>query len=398
MKKRSPLLFLLLYTLSILLTVASCEQVYPPEASDSGFVTDTGFIEGTTDITVEEPTEEPTEEPEEPEDLLVDQEYRIVDSPDRFKLFSNRMTPLGDGITCDFTASGIEFRGFMVGRVTLSLACDRDTYFTVFINGERVEERILVTPDMGEMVLADLPVPAEYSIRVLKQTEPQWSLASLYSVSLCGTLYEAPENKEYYIEFIGDSITTGFGNLGNNSSESPAAAIWEDGTGAYAFLAAEALGADANIIGCSGISIGWEKFNEQDFYHANSYYRDPQTAPANNSRVPNVIVINLGTNDASSDFPEEVIRTGVRELILSIRAFYGTDVPIVWVYGMMGSARSEWILPALEEMGGEAAGLYSVQLPANYDGALWHPSLTAHEYAASILVDSIKSKNLLPAD
>ena len=65
---------------------------------------------------------------------------------------------------------------------------------------------------------------------------------------------------------------------------------------------------------------------------------------------------------------------------------------------MMGSARSEWILPALEEMGGEAAGLYSVQLPANYDGALWHPSLTAHEYAASILVDSIKSKNLLPAD
>ena len=91
------------------------------------------------------------------------------DSLDRFKFFGNRMTTLEDGVTCDFTASGIEFHGFMAGKVLLSLTCDRNTYFTVFINGERVEERMLVTPDTHEIILADLPgageIPSVFSSR-----------------------------------------------------------------------------------------------------------------------------------------------------------------------------------------------------------------------------------------
>jgi lysophospholipase L1-like esterase len=327
----------------------------------------------------------------------MDREYRILDSADRFKLLGNRMAPVGDGITCDFTASGIEFRGFMVGKVTLSLACDRDTYFTVYVNGERIEDRMLVTPDMTELILAELAVPGEYSIRVLKQTESPWSLAVLYGVSLCGTLYEAPEDRDFYVEFIGDSITGGYGNLGDNASENPGTALWEDGTKTYAFLTAESLGADANIIGCSGITISWDKFSEKDFYFANSYYRDPTAPLTNNSRIPNLIVINLGTNDASSNFLEEDVRKDTRDLVIRIREFYGKDVPIIWVYGMMGSALSEWILPTLEEMGGEAVGLYSVRLPANFDGALCHPTVAAHEKAAALLAEFIKSKNLLPA-
>ena len=390
MKRALSWLFLTLFLFSVLLIAVSCDRATPPTMSDS--------VSPTEADSPEEPTEEPTEEPEEPDDLLVDREYRIVDSLDRFKFFGNRMTTLEDGVTCDFTASGIEFHGFMAGKVLLSLTCDRNTYFTVFINGERVEERMLVTPDTHEIILADLPVAGEYSIRVLKQTEPQWSLAMLYGVSLCGTLYEAPEDREYYVEFIGDSITAGYGNLGDNASENPGTALWEDGTKTYAFLTAEALGADANIIGSSGITISWDKFSEKDFYYANSYYRDPEAALTNNFRVPNVVVINLGTNDASSNFLEEDVRKDTRDLIISIREFYGTDVPIVWVYGMMGSALSEWILPTLEEMGGEAVGLYSVRLPANFEGALWHPTVAAHEKAAALLVEFIKSKDLLPAD
>ena len=63
----------------------------------------------------------------------------------------------------------------------------------------------------------------------------------LYGVSLCGTLYEAPEDREYYVEFIGDSITGGYGNLGDNAIENPGTALWEDGTKTYAFLTAKAL-------------------------------------------------------------------------------------------------------------------------------------------------------------
>lgn len=197
MKRALSWLFLTLFLFSVLLTAVSCDRATPPTMSDGVSPTEADSPEEPT----EEPTEAPTEEPEEPDDLLVDREYRIVDSLDRFKFFGNRMTTLEDGVTCDFTASGIEFHGFMAGKVLLSLTCDRNTYFTVFINGERVEERMLVTPDTHEIILADLPVAGEYSIRVLKQTEPQWSPTMLYGVSLFGTLYEAPEDREYYKDF-----------------------------------------------------------------------------------------------------------------------------------------------------------------------------------------------------
>lgn len=334
------------------------------------------------------------------EELLVDNVYNIAEAPQRFKLFGNRMVPMGNAVTCDFTASGIEFRGYMKGEIKLTLKCDRDTYFTVFINGERVSKRFLATPDTNQLVIADLEKAGEYSIRVLKQTEPQWSLAKLYCISLFGTLYDAPANDKYYIEFIGDSITCGYGNLGDSSSKDPGTAIWEDGTRAYAFLTAEALGADANIVGCSGIGIdkAWTSFNEAAFYPANSYFRDKNKPLVNNSRVPDLVVINLGTNDALRGSGKINFSRGVKELITTVREFYGKDVPIVWAYGMMGKACAEWTLPVLEQMGGEAAGIYSCELPANNKGANGHPSLSAQKSASTRLVNFIKSKNILPKD
>ena len=110
MKKALSWLFLTLFIFTVLLTVVSCDRTTPPTTTDSGSPTETAPSEESIDRVTEEPTEGPTEEP------LMDREYRILDSADRFKLSGNRMAPLGDGITCDFTASGIEFRGFHGGQ------------------------------------------------------------------------------------------------------------------------------------------------------------------------------------------------------------------------------------------------------------------------------------------
>lgn len=63
----------------------------------------------------------------------------------------------------------------MVGDVTLYISCDSETYFTVFIDGERVEERLHASKDIDQLVIASFEEAGEHNIRFLKQTEPQWS-------------------------------------------------------------------------------------------------------------------------------------------------------------------------------------------------------------------------------
>lgn len=386
MKSLFSFLLVSLFLLPIVPTLVSCGSSSQGNAETTDTVPDSTTGEDTTETPVE--------------DLLVNNVYNVAEDREHFKLFGNRMLPIGNAVTCDFTASGIEFRGYMKGEIKLRLKCDRDTYFTVFVNDERVSKRFLVTPDMDELVLTDIAEAGEYSIRVLKQTEPQWSLAKLYCISLCGTLYDAPANDKYYIEFVGDSITCGYGNLGNSSSEDPGTALWEDGTRSYAFLTAEALGADANVVGCSGIGIdkAWTSFNEAAFYPANSYFRDKNKPLTNNSRVPDLVVINLGTNDALRGSGQVKFSRGVKDLINTIREFYGEDVPIVWAHGMMRNTCFDWTLPVLEQLGGEAAGIYHCELPANNKGANGHPSLAAQKSASTRLVNFIKSKNILSKD
>lgn len=341
-------------------------------------------------------TEKATEKVEEGPEVFKNRTYDISVDRENFK-YVGRMGEVEGGVFCDFTASGIEFSGKMVGDVAVTLSCDRETYFTVFIDGDRVEERFCATAETTSLVIASFEEEGEHHIRFLKQTEPQWSLCVLKEVKIKGKLSDAPANRDYLIEFIGDSITCGYGNLGNPSTPNAGTAPWEDGTQAYAFLTAEALDADATVIGCSGIGIdkGWTLFSEKDFYPKASYYRDANTTYYDNSRVPDIVVINLGTNDQRRGSTEEAFKAGVRKLIEDVRDFYGKDVTIIWVYNMMGNGCFDWTRTVLEDMGGKAAGIYSIGLIQENQGGNGHPSLEAQIVASEQLAKFIQNKGFL---
>ncbi len=346
-----------------------------------------------TENTSDKATEKPTEKTD---DELSSKTYNISDDYMYFKLIG-RMQDVDDGVSCDFTASGIEFDGVMTGEVVLSLSCDRNTYFTLYIDGVRSEERLFADSSTSELTLTSFEGEQTHNIRLLKQTEPQWSLSVLKEISITGHLDTAPEKKDIYIEFIGDSITCGYGNLGDSSSPNPGTALWEDGTRAYAFMTAEALDADYSIVGCSGIGIdkGHTGFSESDFYQKTSFYRDRNGDDYSFFRIPDLVVINLGTNDQSCGSTEEDFKAGVRALINYIRDSYGKDIPIVWAYNMMGNGRFDWTRTVLEDMGGEANGLYSVQLNQNHEGGNGHPNLAAQKLASETLAEFIGSKEIL---
>lgn len=303
------------------------------------------------------------------------------------------------GIICDHSASGIEFTGTMKGSVYVDVVTSsvksgcNTTYFTVYIDGERQEKRFSVEVGKGELYVASFREEGEHTIRVVKQTESNYTLCMMQYIRLDGKLGTAPKQNDLYIEFIGDSLTCGMGNIGDNSSPDPQTPKWEDATQSYAYMLAEELGADYSIIAQSGIGIagGWSNYPMADYYAAHSYTRDKDTKQ-DFSRVPNAVVINLGTNDyyinkdKSSDEckPEDVERM-TEELILLVRRSYGADVPIIWAQGMVGEFLLDRIGAAIDKLGGEDAGIYTCSLPKNTGGAQWHPTVEGHAAAAEAL-------------
>jgi hypothetical protein len=231
----------------------------------------------------------------------------------------------------------------------------------------------------------------------LKQTEPQLSLCTLRSVTLTGELGTAPAEKELYLEFLGDRITCGYGNLGDHSSPDPGCALWEDGSKAFAALSALALDTDFSMISCSGIGVhkGYPYFDMLQYYQKASFFRD-QTAPCTFCRVPDAIVINLGTNDAGLGAEQQGFEDSVHKLITFVRTFYGKDVPIVWVHNMMSECRFAWTEAVICGMGGESAGIYTLRAQADHNGTNGHPALCGHAAAAQLLTK--KLKELLQAE
>ena len=323
--------------------------------------------------------------------------YMLKDNADKLKLHG-RMSVVDTGITCDFSASGIEFKAHVIGDVKLKVTATRDTYFTVWIDGQRVDERLYAPNQTSELTVASFTEAGEHTIRILKQTEAAMSLCILNSLTITGEFLEAPEPAQYYIEVIGDSITCGQGNLVGTGDYGQGDALGEDGTQTFCFLAADSLGADVSIIGCSGIGIdkGFTSFSEIDFYPMTSYCRST-TKKYDFSRIPDLVVINLGTNDTTKGSSEDAFKSGVKELIEFVRSKYGT-VTIVWTCNMMNDVGvREWLTYSLNELGGEAAGIYLCELNTDHAGGNGHPTIDGHETASLILKKLIREKGLLSA-
>lgn len=326
---------------------------------------------------------------------IKDQSISLVNATSLVKT-CGRCSVVENGIACDFTASGIEWNLYAVGEVRLEVTVTADTYFTVWVDGVRSANRFYAQSGKQLLTVADFETEGSHSIRILKQTEAKNSLCIFHSLYFSGELTEAPKNRDLYIEFLGDSISCGYGNLCSNGTSDPGNALNQDGTQAYAFLTAEKLGADCSVISASGVGVakGYREFTMDTFFAKQSYYRSSSSA-FTATRVPDLVVINLGTNDDSTKADASAFRQKAEELVTLVRQTYGTDVPIVWVYGMMKDGMKDEVKSVWQTLGGESSGLYLCELSKNTAGGGGHPNLSAHATAAEQLSAFITAKEIL---
>ena len=337
-------------------------------------------------------------------DLLDSVSYPIADVMNQIK--TQGRTQLVNGtLMLDWSVSGIEFEAKCSGTVSATFNSKSisdasnlgGVYFTIVVDGVEKARDYFRISQRGEVTvkLAENLPEGKHTFAIYRQTEHDAGEVGISTISMKGSLLAKPANKEMYIEFIGDSISAGFGNLSNNPNQDNAGKpLYQDGTKAYTFLTAKALDADFSNVCWSGIGCkyGYGSITMQDVYPLQRYKYDKNTQYDFTAREPDVVVLALGTNDNSNQKDAAKRKAGMEEMLTLVRE-KNPNAKIVWIYNMMTSGVNDQVQEIVREFGGAEKGYYCVKLTMNTSGGGWHPNLEGQQKFADELADFI-TKNV----
>lgn len=359
------------------------------------------------------------EEPEQPEGTVIPDgytDYEIKYLKGMYKT-QGRTSVKNDILLIDYTASGIEFSANCEGDVYLTFNTSKvvgtdegGCYFTVIVDCVKQPREFCRITNTGDTIFAiakELP-KGVHTIEIYRQTEIERAEIGIKSIALkSDSVFElAPANKDLYIEFIGDSLSTAYGNLTyktdiqNGTYKYSEAPLHQDGTMGFPYLTARALGADWSVVAQQGrgAKYGFSKENLQDIYPKLRYNRDENTA-YDFAREPDIVVIGCGTNDTrtynKSQYTNPVatlddVKQGYKELLALVRE-KNPNAKIVWIHNMLDDEPSYMIPDVMEEAGGEFAGYYAVEVIRDTEakGTNGHPYYTYHEALANDLAQKL---------
>ena len=320
------------------------------------------------------------------------------------------------GSGAEFTFTGTECSVTIEGDTNSinPASADNHARVAVYVNGERKADE-MIDESTKTISVAISDTEQLNDVKIVKLSESPMSTFAISDITINGKDAKPAENKERYIEFIGDSITCGYG-VDDEDCNHHFSTKTEDCTKAYAYKTAEKLGADYSLVSFSGHGIisGYsgdgKKVTTQLVppYYTHLGYTwslnnefDPLKLDWDFSkREPDVIVINLGTNDDSycknKDDRCEDFRANYVEFVKTIRE-KNPNAKIIGILGIMGQNLYPYVELALTDYSKETGDtnvdfLMFDQQNMNEDGiaADWHPSEKTHEKASDKLVEKIK--------
>lgn len=323
------------------------------------------------------------------------------------------------------TDSGVEFN-VSAKHLDVTIAGDNtatgsdkgnNARIVAFVNDERVLDTMIIKKNDTYTIFDGSDV-VEGVVRIIKVSECAQSLAGIKAISVDkeGKISPAAE-RNLKIEFIGDSITCGYG-VDDLVKENHFKTSTEDGSKTYAYKTAQALDADYSMVcvsGCGVISAYSDNGSRNTSSLMPNYYeklgfswnssingKRPQNFEWDFSAfVPDFVVINLGTNDASytKGNPAKVkeYKDGYIDFIKVVRA-KNPQAKIICSLGIMGqdlcAAISDAVKTYSEETGDTKikALKFNNQIMSDGIAADWHPSEKTHKKASALLIKKIKEE------
>jgi lysophospholipase L1-like esterase len=235
---------------------------------------------------------------------------------------------------CAFTGNQLEIR----------LKGGKRDYFNVFVDDLPVK---IIHPDLDSIVAFEqLSGKGVHELLITKRTEADMGMASFYGIGISslGKISKSKVSNKRKIEFIGNSITCGYGAEGLSVKERFKPET-ENSYFSYASIAARAFSADYSLIAHSGLGV-IRNYNDKSKISTSiaampsrlsrTFDSDSVKKWNFNQFVPDAVVINLGTNDYSTlPHPDKaVFKRHYEQLIENILKVYGI-IPVFCVVGPM---------------------------------------------------------------
>lgn len=323
----------------------------------------------------------------------------------------------GTGADFDYTGKKLDITLKGDGSSLLPKDGENCARVAIYVDGERVIDDMIDKPEEVYTVF-ESDESKTVNVKIVKLSETAMSTFGIKPIEIQPdeTIVPAAE-KSHRIEFVGDSITCGYG-VDDEVAEHPFHTSTEDVTKAYAYKTAQALDADYSMVSISGYGIisGWtanpnNKVPNQTIpqYYTKlgfSYQKFASMTPPSSLEwdfskfVPEVVVVNLGTNDDSyvqgNPEKQKEYSEAYAEFLKVIRE-KNPDAEIFCTLGIMGQR----LFPGVEDavkIYTESTGdtkIHTFMFDAQ-DGSLgyaadWHPTAATHDKASEALVAEIKS-------
>lgn len=313
----------------------------------------------------------------------------------------------------EFTFTGTKASVTIVGDTMISSGKDKQARFAVYIDDERtLDTQVDAAEKTYEIFSAD--EAKETTVTIIKLSEAAESTFGIKSIDVTGSEIAPTAEKELKIEFIGDSITCGYG-VDDEDRDHHFSTSTEDATRAYAYKTAKLLDADYSLVSYSGHGIisgytdSGKKVTSQlvpkvyeKFAKSYGYYDIFNVADIEwdfSRFVPDIVVINLGTNDASycgsdreriTDYSENYAE------FLKVVREKNPDAHIICALGVMGDSLYTGVKKAVElyttETGDTKVSHFRLKPQDGTTGyaADWHPTEATHEIAAADMAEEIR--------
>lgn len=277
----------------------------------------------------------------------------------------------------------------------------------VLIDGEPTRTIQLESGSRFYPIARDLPTDREHDIELVRATEALFGELTFSGIRIPegGVLHPVRDGRRR-IEIYGDSISAGFGVEAPDQTH-PFSPASQNAALTYGSIAARRLDADLHVIAWSGKTL-WPDNSLLEVHHrVLPAVPDSRWDPAKADWSPDVILINLGTNDFAGGNPEE--RGWVRAYIDLIAALRERH-PGATIYAAVGPMLTDAYSPSKNAL--TTINRYLARVVSHYHdagdrrvrllrfepqsaddgfGAQWHPSRKTHQIMAEKLVNTLSA-------
>jgi len=274
--------------------------------------------------------------------------------------------------------------------------------YTVVVDGT---VRPKLTATVGKNELAKGLAPGEHTVELYRRTEASEGESEIRGFDFGGGTLLAPPPVTRRLEFIGDSITCGYGNEGADAT-CKFMRETENHYLTYAALTARELKAELSTVAWSGKGVvcNWGDdaascTNPFPIYYDRILPNRADSAWDYSRFQPDAVVINLGTNDLSteSDPDEATFEAAYKALLQRVRKNYPsahilcTNGPLLNGTDLVNVRR--YIQESVASLADPKISTFEIAAQDGSDGygCDWHPSLERHKKMATVVTAALKT-------